>query len=221
MTEVKHIPLFPLKTVLFPGMILPLHIFEKRYKTMIAHCMTENSPFGVLLIKNGRDVDLNADYFDIGTTATITQIDPFDDGRMSILATGLERFRLLEVSHGKPYLVGRVEIFPLEALDEKHLSELGDQLRALFGQYLRAIAEAGRIDPEPVALPEDLQALAFQIAVILDIPLHEKQTLLGVASLCQLLETELTTLRREMGFLRDFMTRPPNWLNNSTLFSPN
>jgi Lon protease-like protein len=80
--------LFPLQTVLFPGMRLPIHVFEERYQLMIRECIEEDAPFGVLLIKSGAEVGAPAVPHDLGTTARILQVQYLDDGRMNIFTLG-------------------------------------------------------------------------------------------------------------------------------------
>jgi Lon protease-like protein len=92
--SVRELPLFPLQTVLFPGMVLPLHIFEARYRTMIDLCLRENKPFGVLLIRDGHEVGGPAITYRMGTSAYITQAETLPDGRINILSVGYQRFSL-------------------------------------------------------------------------------------------------------------------------------
>ena len=80
--DLIELPLFPLNVVLFPGMSLPLHIFEERYKAMIGACSEHDTPFGVLLIKEGQEVGDPAEPFQVGTTARITEVQQLEDGRM-------------------------------------------------------------------------------------------------------------------------------------------
>ena len=109
------LPLFPLNTVLFPGLPLQLHIFEPRYRTMIRLCQTENQPFGVVLIHQGIEAyGPAAEPVQIGCTARIARLVPLEDGHMNLTALGEERFRILKLNHDTPYLVGEVESLPLE-----------------------------------------------------------------------------------------------------------
>src|SRR5438045_9705996 len=106
--------LFPLNTVLFPGMPLPLHIFEERYKLMIGRCIEEERPFGVVLIQSGPEVGGPAVPHLVGTTAHIAAVKHADDGRMNLIAIGQERFQILEVVRQAPYLIA-----PARALADK------------------------------------------------------------------------------------------------------
>ena len=90
--------LFPLNSVLFPGMRMPLHIYEERYRVMIRECVEEDAPFGVALIKSGPEVGSGAIPHDVGTTARILQVEYLDDGRMNIFTIGEQRFRTLAIN---------------------------------------------------------------------------------------------------------------------------
>ena len=94
--DAELLALFPLNTVLFPGMPLPLHIFEERYKIMIGRCIDEDRPFGVVLIQSGTEVGNPAVPHVVGTTALIAAVKRLEDGRMNLIAVGQERFRSLE-----------------------------------------------------------------------------------------------------------------------------
>jgi Lon protease-like protein len=99
--------LFPLNTVLFPGMPISLHIFEDRYKQMINLCIDTRQTFGVVLIREGDEaLGLLAEPYPVGCTAQITQVERLADGRMNIIAVGLERFQILSLNAEKPYLMG-------------------------------------------------------------------------------------------------------------------
>ena len=107
-----ELPLFPLNSVLCPGIALPLHIFEDRYRAMIRHCLETTSPFGVVLIREGREVGSGVISFTgIGTIAEIRDAGRHDDGRYDLLVVGTRRFEIQRVLSGKhPYLVAEVDI---------------------------------------------------------------------------------------------------------------
>ena len=83
--ELRQLSLFPLNVVLFPGMPMPLHIFEERYKAMIGECVNREEPFGIILIKEGQEVGGPADPVKIGTTARIAQVERLDEYRVNIM----------------------------------------------------------------------------------------------------------------------------------------
>ena len=105
-----RIPLFPLRSVLCPGVALPLHIFEERYRLMVARCLERGEAFGVVLIREGHEVGpLSGEIAAIGTTAAIRQAGKYPDGRLDILTVGQQRFQLESVDTvSEPYLVGQV-----------------------------------------------------------------------------------------------------------------
>src|SRR5436853_683939 len=108
----RELPLFPLNVVLFPGMRLPLHIFEDRYKLMIGTCMVTDQTFGVSLIQSGREVGGPAEVHPVGTTARIVEVERLPEGRLNLVAVGVDRFRIIERIDGQPYAQGRVELLP-------------------------------------------------------------------------------------------------------------
>jgi uncharacterized protein len=109
----QELALFPLNTVLFPGMPLNLYIFEERYKLMMNQCIESRRPFGVVLIANNKhDTSPNAIPHSIGCTAQITQVQPLGDGKMNISAAGRERFRILSIHQEQPYLVAETQSYP-------------------------------------------------------------------------------------------------------------
>src|SRR5712692_5143720 len=121
------LPLFPLSEVLFPGMMLPLHIFEPRYRLMIRRCVSEKIPFGVVLITKGQEVGPGAEFFPVGTTARITRVQRADDGRLYIASVGEQRFRVLQTFHDQPYLQGEVEVIPEQPGDGARMDMLSDR----------------------------------------------------------------------------------------------
>jgi Lon protease-like protein len=112
-----ELPIFPLKNVvLFPGMVLPLHIFEMRYREMINRVSTNASPFGVVLIDEGQEVGASASPHTVGTAARIARVERLDDGRMNITAVGTQRFRILEDAYHPQLSDGNGEHFPLSSM---------------------------------------------------------------------------------------------------------
>lgn len=118
-----ELALFPLKTVLLPGNKLPLKIFEPRYSDMVADCMREDKPFGVVLIHQGEETESEVDIFTIGTTATVCDWQNRDDGLLGITASGQRRFQILStrIEHGG-LLTAEIDY-----LDEESAAEIPDQ----------------------------------------------------------------------------------------------
>ncbi len=174
------IPLFPLNTVLFPGMPLNLHIFEERYKQMINTCISEKIPFGVVLIEEGQEaLGPVAQPYMTGCSARITQVQPLPQGRMNLVAIGEERFRIRELDReSQPYLVGRVESDPMPIGSVEELELQIEKLRPYVIRYLEIRSRAGDVQLDPDQLPTDAMALAYLSAFILGIESDKKQDLL-------------------------------------------
>jgi len=197
------LPLFPLEQmVLFPGMSLPLRIFEERYKVMIGACQVTDQLFGVLLIKSGSEVGAPAQPERVGCTARMLRIDRLPDGRMTILTIGEQRFRLQGPTRvmAEGYLVGDVRLLPDQAT-EPIAADLVSNLAEEFGKYQTAalsfqqsgIGENARAP----ALPADPLRLSYRIAATLHIHPRERQHLLELDDVASRLREELTLLRRE------------------------
>jgi len=112
----ETLPLFPLGTVLFPGLLLPLHIFEERYRQLVRDLQAGPEPrrFGVVAIRQGREtgVDGIQALYETGCTATLRQVKELEDGRYDIVTVGTDRFRLTGQDDSKPYLQGTVDVLP-------------------------------------------------------------------------------------------------------------
>ena len=185
--------LFPLTSVLFPGMRMPLHIFEERYRIMIRECIEEDAPFGVLLIKSGAEVGGGAVPHDIGTTARIMQVEYMDDGRMNIFAVGEQRFRIVSINTTQPYLRG--EVAPLEtvaASDSAHAAM--PRAREIFDDYLKTYFALGDQWTRGVFLPADPNDAADYIATRLDVGAELKQELLEQLDPAERLRRELEVI---------------------------
>jgi Lon protease-like protein len=161
-----RIPLFPLDVVLFPGMPLPLHIFEHRYKAMIARCLNDQIEFGVLLAKE-------EGFAKVGCTAEIAQkLKDYPDGRMDIMTEGRSVFRLLELFEEKEYYEGLAEFFPEDLAPRDPRQEA--RLMQLFQQvYVLLAGEAWSASDTDPDIP-----LAYRMAARLPIENPQKQELL-------------------------------------------
>jgi Lon protease-like protein len=139
--QATDLPLFPLRTVLFPGGLLPLRIFETRYVDMIGRCMREGGPFGVLLIVDGAEAGSVAQLAAVGSTARIVDFETLDDGLLGILCRGERRFRLLQRrTQADGLYVGQVRW-----LDDPPHTPLGDARRPLGNVLRKVIGEYGEL----------------------------------------------------------------------------
>lgn len=193
----RELPLFPLNVVLFPGQLLPLHIFEPRYRVMIRTCIEQSSPFGVVLIAG---LSPEAPH-EVGTTARIAEVERLPDGRMNILTIGEERFRIhsFRVSkHG--YLIGNVSDYPLESGHPEE-RQLAQQLRPQLVRYLQHLSEVSQTPLQLDAVPSDPTELAMLTAMALQVSLLRKQLLLTSPDLRTLLAAERELLAQELAMI--------------------
>jgi len=147
------VPLFPLHTVLAPGLVVPLHVFEPRYRRLTERCLDERSPFGVVLIREGREVGEAATRLArVGTLAEIRQAGRFPDGRYALLVEGTRRFIVDRVdAEREPYLVGDVTLLPEAMGDEARSREAARRVLDRFLEYvvIYQTLAAGRGASEP------------------------------------------------------------------------
>ena len=201
------LPLFPLRLVLFPGQVLPLHIFEPRYRMMVNQCIDARQPFGVVLMREDtpdwRDYDgMVALPYDVGTTAHIRQVERLPDGRINVVTLGLQRFRVRKLQFDRPYLQGEVEMFPLAQRAERVVDSRLEAIDRLLKNYVTLLSSIMDTDIDLDQMPEDAETLAFLTASVLQLPWDEKQELLAAPDLPTLLRTEQVLLGRENMLLR-------------------
>ncbi len=214
------LPLFPLGTVLFPGVVLPLHVFEPRYRTLVRHLMDqpegEAREFGVVAIRRGWEVGGQDDsLYEIGCTAELKQVRSYEDGRFDIVSVGRRRFRLRDVDRtAAPYLCGDVDWLPEQAGTPGFAERLAPSVLAAFRRYLELLAEADGGDTEQAAtvasdqLPDDPAVLSHLVATAASLPIEDRQRLLGAADTASRLRAELSLLGRETALLRELRAVP-------------
>jgi Lon protease-like protein len=165
-SEGLELPIFELPLVLLPGELLPLHIFEERYKRMISHCLEEGEPFGIVF----RDEELGAR--NVGCEARVTEVtERFDDGRLNIVVTGERPFRVLDRFEASGYPAGEVE--PVESrVEEDAEADAAFEAREAFAELVR------RVGGEPPPLEELETYDSYGIAARVELPPETKQHLL-------------------------------------------
>ena len=168
-----EIPLFPLRTVLFPDGPLPLRIFEQRYLDMISRCMKEDGPFGVVLIRDGSETG-PTDVCDVGTLARIVDWYQGSDGLLGVTAMGQQRFRI-SASHRQAdgLLLGEIELLPAEAD-----TELPEVFKPLAEILAGVLDDLGRLYESLPRRYDDAGWVSNRFAEILPIPPEQKQQLL-------------------------------------------
>ena len=193
---VRELPLFPLPVVLFPGMPMPLHIFEPRYRQMLSDIRAHDNFFGLSYFdasSTSQEVPLAGH---IGCVAEVTESQGLPDGRSNILAVGVIRYRVKDyVDRNDPYLVVRVEFFEDEPEDSEALQASAREVAAIFMRVANAIRI---INDERGSLPDisdtEPQKLSFLVAAAMEIEVETKQQLL-----------ELRSTRERLARLKDFL----------------
>jgi len=190
----RILPLFPLPVVLFPGVQIPLHIFEPRYRLMLADCLAGDRRFGLVYCPPGT-AERALPPGQVGCVAQIDAAEELPDGRSNIAVTGDERFALLgfvESSH--PYHMGEVADYRDVPEPQAILTELAERVRDAFERVARAVTTiANESGPLPT-LPDDPALVAFRVASLIDIELPARQQLLASRSASERLRDMSTLL---------------------------
>ncbi len=197
-----EVPVFPLNTVLFPGMILPLHIFEERYKTMINMCLEQRQPFGVVLIQENNEVGEMVIPHQVGTMAAIRSADHLADNRINIVTVGLHRFRIHEIVTTHAYPAARVSDYPITTEDPEHSVQLAERVRPAFLEYVDLLEKGANLKLKINEVPEDPGTLAALVAIAMQIELRDKQTVIEKETVEHMLITEFNLLSREKMILQ-------------------
>lgn len=213
------LPIFPLKTVLFPGMMLPLQILEERYHQMIQDCLDSDGEFGICLIADGEEVGAPAVPREVGTRCRISGLARLPDGRMNIVVQGKERFRISELHDDRPYLTAEVEGYS-DAQEE--CAEVVDEARDLMGRLIRKLA--GDSTEVAAALPEDPQALSFLISAAIPTDVGMRQCLLEMQRTADRLNLQMALIRQAVEAAPEVAQGPVRvtpFRFDATRFSPN
>ena len=201
----RELPLFPLGgTVLFPGMNLPLQIFEDRYLQMMADITQGDSRFGVVLIKEGKEVGEPATPYDVGTIAQVVQREDSPDGRIILVAEGQERFRTLSIVQQRPYIIARVELLPAE---EPKGMQVAQQVREKYMDYARLLAGMSNEWMREVRVPEESAELSYLVAQSLDANMMVKQGLLEMDTAEERLAAEVEIIDLTIEHVRQRVRR--------------
>lgn len=199
--DTMELPLFPLQTVLFPGMMLPLHIFEPRYREMVNRCIEEQIPFGVVLIKSGKEIGTAAEPHAVGTLAHIAEVERKPDGRMDIMVMGTRRFRIEQLKHDHAYLVGDLDLYPIVNGDTRLAIEQAQKVRPKVLRYVDLLTQATGIQLQLDHLPQDPTSLAYLTAIALQVKPEDKQRILTLTGVPQMLDMINYFLGRELQLL--------------------
>jgi len=193
---VSELPLFPLPLVLFPGVPQPLHIFEPRYRRLLADVRASNNLFGLSYHDENSPGGDRPEAGHVGCATEVVEVQPLPDGRSNIMTVGVARYRVTGYEErGEPYLVARVEFFEDEPEDARLLGKRAGDVREMFMRIARAMRT---ISGERGALPElpadDPERLSFLVAAVVEMEADSKQQLLEMRSTAERLRRLYTLL---------------------------
>jgi uncharacterized protein len=220
----QTLPLFPLGTVLFPGLVLPLHIFEDRYKQLVRDLLDGPQPprFGVIAIREGRETGIDgvSSLHEVGCTAMVREIDEEEDGQYDLVTVGADRFRLHGLDDSRPYLTGEVELIG-DPVGEAAAANLAvSAVQRGFRAYLNVLADRGAARINVPDLPDEPVLLSYLVAASMIIELNDRQGLLAQPTAVRRLSAERALLARETAILRELGTTPATDFRASP-YSPN
>jgi len=206
-SSTRRIPLFPLGTALLPESVLPLHIFEPRYRQLVQDIVDRPETaqeFGVIAIRQGHEVGDSGvkALYEVGCLAQLRGIQPYPDGRFDIVTVGTGRFILRQLHTDEPYLTADVEDLT-ESMGEDP-GPVGALVRNRFEQYRQIV----QIEDEPDELPADPTSLAWTVAAGMLLDLDERQRLLAADDTTTRLRVERELLHRELGILQTLPSLP-------------
>ncbi len=220
----EKLPLFPLGAVLYPGMLLPLHIFEERYRRLVRDLLGGPEPrrFGVIAIRKGRETGVEGVHslYEIGCTATVRRVEEYEDGRFDLVTVGTQRFRLLGLDQTLPYFQGEIEPLADDVVDLTAAPPVVHAVQAAFRAYLDALTASGGATVRVEELPDEPVLLSFLVAASVVIDLPERQALLAESGTLRRLNAERALLSREASMLRTTTSRPAPDLRY-TPYNPN
>jgi uncharacterized protein len=220
----ETLPLFPLGTVLYPGLLLPLNIFEERYRELVRDLLDGPEPrrFGVIAIRKGREtgVDGISALYQVGCTATVREVAEQDDGRYHLVTVGTQRFRLASLDNSRPYLQGEVDLLEDEVGDEAAAGLAVQAVQRGFHGYVEALASRESVEVTVPELPDEPLLLSYLVAASMILDLSVRQDLLAEPDAERRLGAERALLARETTMLRSLTATPAPDLRN-TPYSPN
>jgi Lon protease-like protein len=203
-------PMFPLGSVLLPSMVLPLHVFEPRYRQLVATCIENEREFGVVLIERGSEVGGGETRTALGTLARIVQAQPFPDGRWAIVAVGTSRIRVNDWLPDDPYPLAEVEPMPDTPASADAPAALEYAVATLRTVLARKVELGDAAAPATSELADDVTLASYQAAVLAPVGPADRQRLLAadgpdarIAMLQGLLDDELHFLDARIAMERD------------------
>ena len=217
-------PLFPLNTVVFPGVVTPLHVFEERYRALVRELVgiekVFDRVFGVIAIREGYEVGDHGmqSAHRVGTLVQLTEVEPYDDGRFDIEVIGRQRLRVTESDNSGPFLRGEVELLPDD--DEPDAQTEADRTLSTFETYRQFLSELRGGPVLAGEMPSDPAYLSYALASTCLLTLPQRQTLLEADTAQERLGMLRRTLHEEMRAMRALPSLPATEVAR-TRWSPN
>jgi len=221
-------PMFPSEAVLFPSSVLPLYVSDDDYCEMILDCLEKDSMFGISLMRSGDNEDEPAGPHETGCTARVVHQKAREDGGLYIVVVGEQRFRIDRIVDWDPFIVADVTLAPRIPFDDAEATGVCEEVSALFESYIHSVIELateGEGEGE-LEIPSDPTRLADYVAARVGVDAKEKQQLLEIDRVDELLAVERSLLEREReriaGFLavKRIQRKSPESLRKG-FFSPN
>ena len=220
------LPIFPLNVVAFPGMSVPLHIFEERYRALVRHLLALPDPadrvFGIVTIREGYEVGNHEAHsmYRTGCLMQLTEAEPYEDGRFDVVAVGRGRVRVVATDAGEPFL--RAEVHHLDTSEAPSPDTAREAARALalFGDYRAAVSGLRGDDVMVGPLPRDPEMLSYVLAATCSLTLPERQQLLESPSTAERLGLLRRLMRRELQAMAAIPSLPATEVARSR-WSPN
>ena len=222
----EQLPVFPLNTVMFPGVTVPLHVFEDRYRALVHHLLTIPDKsmrlFGIVAIREGYEVGQHGaqSLHRIGCVVQMTFVEPYEDGRFDIEVVGRQRMRLESMDSSGSYLVGDVATFTERAPNRSTTTEEAARTLATFEEYRRRLSRLRGGDVLDGAMPHDPEYLSYSLAATCLLTLAERQALLEAEHALERLVMLRHALREEMRAMRAIPSLPATEVAR-TSWSPN
>jgi Lon protease-like protein len=217
------LPMFPLNTVVFPGMSVPLHVFEDRYRLLVRHLLTFEDPaqrvFGTVAIREGYEVGDHGSQsvYRVGCVLQLTEVDRREDGTFDIVAVARERLMLEEMQRGADFPQGLATVLAEPEVDVP--AEVLDRARATFTAFRAAMTEL-QGDPFSGTLPRDPDYLAWTLSALAPLPMAERQSLLEAADSAERLALVTRLLTEELRAINVIPSLPATQVAR-TAWSPN
>ena len=222
----EQLPIFPLNTVMFPGVSVPLHVFEDRYRALVHHLLSISDKsmrlFGIVAIREGYEVGQHGvqSVHRVGCVVQMTSVEPYEDGRFDIEVVGRQRLRLDGLDTSREYLVGDVEVLPEKTKQEPAALEQAVRAMDTFEEYRRQLSELRGDDVLDGDLPRDPEYLSYSLAATCLLTLQERQALLEADTALERLRMLRHAMHEEMRAMRAIPSLPATEVAR-TSWSPN